>query len=1091
MGHKKQGFDLIYNNKKNHMSSSDAFEKNYAILNPEQRDAVETVYGPVMVVAWPGTWKTQIIWLRTANIITKTWVNPENILITTFTDAWVIAIKKRLLDFIWEAAYKVNVVTIHWFAEEVIKTFPEKFIDERAGSVIDEVDSIELYEDIFNRLLWKTSSKITTDSQLEYLTSLWDPYFYLRTVKSKIWILKQEWVTLERLDQIIKEQRELYNSELENLKDNKRIRDLEKRTAKDTEMYDKHIWKLKELAHIFKVYQEELTNRNLYDFNDMINFVLQKFATDEDLRYHYAEKFQFIMLDEFQDTNNAQNQIINHLLSVDLDISWEDNYKKENEPNIMVVWDDDQSIYRFQWANIENILGFFTLYPTTKVVVLKYNYRSLQPILDTATHLITHNGERITSRVNFIDKSLISWRKIDESTKDLLPQVVHLQSDIDEKIFVAEKLKSHDSVNYSDCAIIVRSNKEILEWTEFLQWEDIPVESKLQSNILNSSFVKFIINYLWLLIDPFFDEEKFINILLHDLVDVNNIDVYKINRALFNTNYTKKFKIKILDFLSDETELLNLELTDIDAIETFKEKFIELSSLVQWVNIVEIVKCIVEAFDIQEYISSQWTFDDLQDLFTLISYVKKFVDINKDFWSKDFLRKIELYKKYNYIIPRQVTKKISKWVQLITAHSSKWLEYDTVFIPGVNYWSWDGKRVSDLLKLPETVSWEWFQYENLEVKEITKIKKQKTLEEERRLFFVAITRAEKNLYITIPWSKDNKVLLSSSFIAQIQADDDWVLGNIITIQSEDAFIDTEIDSLREKYLKKSVTTQITNTEDTENKLKYIENFLLTYKLSPSDLNKFLEDPQVFLKEAVYKYPFVDNVFTIFWKVYHRVLELFFIEYIKNETLPELEFLVSRFEWLLKKEVLTPWEYTDLLENGKNGLTWYYETYKMQFTKPLHLEYNFRQKNIHFNGVPLTGKIDMIERGDFSNSSSQAQWWQMAFFKESINLVDFKTWSCKTLWVIKWLDKFWNKKPWYQHGKYYRQLLFYKLMCELDPEFSSQYEVWWLTLDFVEWKKEVYKKITVDYTQEDYVEFKELIQDTWAKINDLNFWKDYL
>ena len=110
-----------------------------------------------------------------------------------------------------------------------------------------------------------------------------------------------------------------------------------------------------------------MRQKSAYDFNDMIQFVLTKFQTDEDLRYYYAEKYQFIMLDELQDTNNAQNEIIDLILSVNQD-----------KPNIMVVWDDDQSIYRFQWANIENMLDFSIKYPDLTTVVLENNYRSNQ-----------------------------------------------------------------------------------------------------------------------------------------------------------------------------------------------------------------------------------------------------------------------------------------------------------------------------------------------------------------------------------------------------------------------------------------------------------------------------------------------------------------------------------------------------------------------------------------------------------------------------------------------------------------------------------------------------------------------------------------
>jgi len=129
----------------------------------------------------------------------------------------------------------------------------------------------------------------------------------------------------------------------------------------------------------------------------MINFVLEKMKTDEELKHHYAERFQFIMLDEYQDTNDAQNQIIDMILSV-----------SEDTPNIMTVGDDDQSIYRFQGANIENMLDFSTKYSDTKFIVLEHNYRSNQQILDLSSQLIENNNERLSNKITLVNKKLIA-----------------------------------------------------------------------------------------------------------------------------------------------------------------------------------------------------------------------------------------------------------------------------------------------------------------------------------------------------------------------------------------------------------------------------------------------------------------------------------------------------------------------------------------------------------------------------------------------------------------------------------------------------------------------------------------------------------
>jgi len=305
------------------------FEKNYSILNKAQKEVVNHIYWPVMVVAWPGTWKTQIIWMRTANMIKNKNIVPENILITTFTEAGVVAIKNRLSKFIWSDAYKVKVATIHSFSQDIITSNPEKFFEYKALNTIDDIESLQA--------LSKILDKNIKNNNIEYLFTPFDRYMYLRDIKDRINKLKSEWVSPEKFKIIIENQRKEYDKLLEDLKLNKRIRDLEKRRKKDSETYKKHIWKLTELNFIYKEYQNYLKENSLYDFADMINFVVSVLEKDEDLKADLAERYQFIMLDEYQDTNNSQNKVINLILSV-----W-------NDKNIMVVWDDDQSIYRFQW----------------------------------------------------------------------------------------------------------------------------------------------------------------------------------------------------------------------------------------------------------------------------------------------------------------------------------------------------------------------------------------------------------------------------------------------------------------------------------------------------------------------------------------------------------------------------------------------------------------------------------------------------------------------------------------------------------------------------------------------------------------------
>ncbi len=1021
------------------------FEAEYNRLNPQQKEAVDSIYWPIMVVAWPWTGKTQIIGLRTANIILKWSVDPNNILITTFTDAWVIAIRERLVRFLWNEAYKVNVSTIHSLSQDIIKTFPEKFLEYKAGSPIDDVDALEAIKSITDKLI--------KEKKIEALTTDYDKYFYLRDIKGKISNLKQEWVNIARLKLVTKKQEEKYVEELAEIKPTL------KKYETTKEKQAKHILKLKELAIFFDEYNKYLRENSLYDFNDMINFVLEKMKDDEELKHHYAERFQFIMLDEYQDTNDAQNQIIDMILSV-----------SEDTPNIMTVGDDDQSIYRFQGANIENMLDFSTKYSDTKFIVLEHNYRSNQQILDLSLQLIENNNERLSNKITSINKKLTaSWALKDSKTE---VNLFRASSDIEEKTFTVNKIKeliaSWEEIN--EIAIIVRWNKEVKEWSELLDQNKIESESKLKSNILNSKYVNLILDYLDIISNPYIDEEKLVNLMRTSLVWLNQIDILKINRDLYIKNYSRKFKLKMMDFLVElklDSEENELNLNNPELIIEFRDNLLDFQSNYSATNIVEFFSHFIDKTWILTYVETHWSFDDIQDIYTLFNKIKNYANLYSNFTINKLLDKINLFKQYNYSISRQIVKENKAWIQILTAHSSKWLEYNNVFIPGLYNWNWEGKRMIDRLKLPEWIAWDWLQESNFE-----------QIEEDRRLFFVATTRAKENLFISFPAWIGTKPLIQSVFIEETT----WKHTEIEIWSSN-----KEIEGVVKNDLKNDLI------EYRELEFDYISTFLETYKLSPSDLNTFLDEPMDFLKRAIFKYPFIDNQFTVFGKVYHSSLEFFYLAYKEEWVLPSKGSLVAKFKSLLSREILTPEEYEKLLEKGIKWLEWYYDLYKNKTNESIELEYSFRRKNLSFEWIPLTGTIDKIEKIPHPNplpkGEGVATWWQIHLFKETVALIDYKTWKSKTLWQIKWLDRYWNKKE--GEGKYFRQLMFYKLLCELDSDFNSRFDIWAVALDFVEGRDGDYKYIELDISEEEYEEFKNEMIGAREKIRNVEFWRELL
>ncbi len=1100
------------------------YTEEFSKLNTAQKKVVKQVNWPVMVVAGPWTGKTQIIWMRTANIIQNAWINPENILITTFTEAWVIAIKKRLAKFIWSDAYKVKVATIHSFSQDIITSYPEKFAQFKASSTIDDIESLQVLTDIIDKNI--------KNNNIEYLFTAFDRYMYLRDIKDRIGKLKWEWVSFSWFEKLISDLRNDYDEKLETLKSNKRIRDLEKRTNKDSEAYKKHIWKLTELNLIYREYQDYLKQNSLYDFSDMINFTVEALEKDEDLRYDLAEKFQYIMLDEYQDTNNSQNKLIDLILSV-----WESK-------NIMVVWDDDQSIYRFQGANIENMLDFVGTYPDTKFIVLKNNYRSAQSILDLSTDLIENNTQRLVNKLPDLKKELIARRDYKDLNNN---KYFILQDEILEKLFVLEDINKKSlhlaspkgrgiewkkiknaatSLPLGETewgptfAIICRSNKEVESWTKFMHLQEVEVESKLKTNILKNKFVGFILDFLRLIENPDFSDEKLLDILRTDIVDIENIDVISMSKELYKKNYSRSwFMLSLWELIKNidkgphsfspkgrEVEqddwkqaLYEIELEEkyrsFAKIVEFRELILELNSELGLYWISRLFQKLLDKIGLVEYIETNWTFSDLEDIFTLFNKIKTLNELNPDLSLKELLNKFELHNKYNIWISRQILKKTNSNIEILTAHSSKWLEYDYVYIPGVYGENWESKRVIDKLKLPLWIAWNWLQFAGLDEKQLKTLEKETQLQEDRRLFFVATTRAKKELIFTRPAGKDNKPYIDSPFILEAGIEphpNPLLLGE----GTEQSFRDL----LKKELLWEDEDLVKTSREE----INYISEFLETYKLSPTDLNTFLEEPKQFLRNVVFKYPFTGNEFTIFGNVYHKVLEYATMTKItphsvfpKGREVATLGEMKEKFLELLKYQILTAEERERLTKKWLEGLTWYYEVFKANPRTPLAVEYNFKSRDVVFDWVRITGKVDKVEK--ISNSLNTppspplegGTFWQVPLFIEDVAVVDYKTWGIKTEGKIKWVDRYWNKKESFEEGKYYRQLLFYKLLAENDPEFSSKFNVTELALDFVEWKNWEYKYVAIIPENDDYKEFKDLVKDSWEKINNLEFWEEVL
>jgi len=525
------------------------FQNSYKQLNENQKKAVDTINGPVLVIAGPGTGKTQVLALRIVNLILSEKVKPEKILALTFSESAVNSMKNRIREFIGSISYDIDIKTFHSFCNDIILEYPEKFKFTDNLIQIDELKKNKIIKHLIRK------------NRLEKLKPFGDTYHYKNDILRRISELKKEGINPKLLAQFL----EKWDLELKD----KLEENINPRTNKPKVKFQNklnEVIKNKDLLLIYKNYLDYLRDKGFYDFDDMILWVLEALKTDQEIKDVYQEKYDFILSDEFQDTNSSQNELIEILL------------EDKESPNLFVVGDEDQSIYRFQGANLSNILFLEKKYPSLKVIPINVNYRSNQYIVNNANHLIKNNTERITNFIKNINKEIKSHKEVKESLSSQARQRraeeekirLYKFSDSDiEKFFLQAKIKElHErGVGFNDIAIIVRTNQEVEEIAEYLIKSDIPVEMISQRSILNKQSLKDFI-YLLKTVNNLNNNQNLHHLLSSDFLSLDPKDF-----LLFTTSCFEK-KEKLINFYLNQFDEIKGKLNEPEKIQELFEKLI-------------------------------------------------------------------------------------------------------------------------------------------------------------------------------------------------------------------------------------------------------------------------------------------------------------------------------------------------------------------------------------------------------------------------------------------------------------------------------------------------------------------------------------
>lgn len=1009
------------------------FEEVYNRLNERQREAVDNTEGPVMVIAGPGTGKTQILASRIGKILRDSDFLPQNILCLTYTDAGTVAMRKRLTDFIGPDAYRVNIHTFHSFCNEVIQDNLGYF-EKNSLDPISELEKIQL--------LKKLIDGFSKQNPLKRYRG--DVYFDMNNLSNLFSTMKREGWTVDYIKSAIK----AYIDDLPNRDEfickraTKNFKKGDIRTDK-IEIEAEKMARLEAAVEQFIVFNSLMHAANRYDFDDMINWVIRAFEQHPNLLADYKERFQYILVDEYQDTSGTQNRLIQQLIT------------GEELPNVFVVGDDDQSIYRFQGANIENMEQFAGGFAETlRTIVLTQNYRSVQNILDTSMTLIENNGNsRLVNQLPGLSKLLVSSN--DKLMHLNITPVIHrYNTPRDEMAGLTNTMVSllEKGVPPGKIAVIYRENRFGEELAQYFRLKGLPFYSKRHVNLFENPFARkvlTILRYLAAELDtPYSGDDLLFRIMHFDFYNIPPVEIAKVSIRVAEKGYAEKSSIR--QYLQEWQTTRNLTLFT----EAPELAMMELSKMTEgWIKeahnltLQQLFASIISEGGILTYImdspEKMWLMKVLQALF---DFIKEETRRNPDLGLVPFVEMVDLMEANKIPIPLVQVSGNEKGINLITAHGSKGLEFEYIFLAGTNSHLWEKKKKNNSgFSFPDTV----FATQSTSTDE----------QELRRLFYVAITRAEKYLYISYPeFRLDGKPLEPSMFITEIL--EQHQLPNEKVELSEEAMF--AFESL---HYSKNLAPEIARADQL-----FIDNLLASFTMNVTALNNYLDCPLGFFYKNLVRIPTGRSENTEFGSAVHYALEKLFqkMQEAGNNTFPTREEFVKDFVWSMRRnrECFTRESFERRMEYGKEILNNYYDTYIGTWNKIVSVERNVR--NIVVSGVPLKGKVDKLE-----------------FEGNQVNVVDYKTGDYeKAIKDYKKFDRPNEKNP--NGGDYWRQAVFYKIL--LENYRSKSWQVASTEFDFIEPNKQkVYHKEKVFITADDIAAVTQQIVDTWTKIQNKDFY----
>ena len=742
--------------------TSEAFDTAYKKLNKKQKLAVDTIEGPVMVIAGPGTGKTTILTLRIANILRLTDTPPSGILAITFTDAGVKAMRMKLRKIIGGRADEVRLHTFHGFASSVFAEFPDHLTHIYRTQQMTDIEAQELVREILK------------DKKYKQIRPLGEPDFYISTILKTISDAKREALTPEMVvDFASTEAKRIKNDESSISTRGTTKGQLKADARRLIEKTEKTLL----FADVYEAYEAKKRAEKKIDFDDLIFELLKAIRTDELLKSLIQEKYLYLLVDEHQDTNDSQNEIIRIIASF------------FDSPNLFVVGDEKQAIYRFQGASVKNFLQFQSTWKNMQMISLEENYRSHKHILDAGFSLIENNytdGEHPLLRIKLTAGG-------DEKPRPI--EVIIAGNSTAGDMALIERLQAFSGQSDKTVAVIVRRNRDVERLATLCEAHNIHAVSERGINIF--------IHPIGAL---FFELISFIN-------DPSQTEALAMTLAsgLWDVEFTKTSEFIHLVKTGKIAEILRA-LPKIEAISNELSQRGGLAFLVYVAEQSGLKNIIIKSPANAEV----WR--------GIVALATELAGRDRSF-ADDPRKIIEALLSYRKVAETRSVKVLSGVpdapIRIMTAHGSKGLEYDEVFLPYAVNESWLTRPRSASFVLPNNQKDDGDE-----------------LRDSRRLFYVAITRARKHITIITPLEDvSGKAFTPLSFVDELSEKD--IARSILSAVSDDGFALAKTRGNDKRIAELSA---------------YAQTILIEKGLSVTALNHFLKCPQAFFYKSILKVP---------------------------------------------------------------------------------------------------------------------------------------------------------------------------------------------------------------------------------------------